>query len=79
MFILGLLSFFQMAFIPGYLFLQLIKFEVKGKIQTIVYSFSLSLLLNYLIVYLLTALKLYTPFTLYIILLVEGVLLFYLF
>ncbi len=79
MFILGLLSFFQMAFIPGYLFLQLIKFEVKGKIQTIVYSFSLSVLLNYLMVYLLTALKLYTPFTLYIILLVEGVLLFYLF
>jgi hypothetical protein len=66
-----------MTLIPGYLCVKLMKFETTGKIQTLLYSFSLSLLINYLMVYLLTFLKLYKPTVLYLILLVEGALLLY--
>ncbi len=77
MFILGLLSFFQMTFVPGYILLRLLKFELKGRIQIMVFCFSLSLLFNYLLVYFLTLLKLYKPSMLYPILVLEYGFLFY--
>ena len=72
---LGLLSFFQIVFIPGYIFLRIFKFKKANKLQTIIYSFSLSLLINYLLVYYLTLIKTYNLYVIYSIFAIE---LFYL-
>ncbi len=72
---LGLLSFFQIVFIPGYIFLHIFKFKKANKLQTIIYSFSLSLLINYLLVYYLTLIKAYNLYVIYSIFAIE---LFYL-
>jgi len=59
MFLLGILSFFQMVFIPGFILLSVFKIQQESKIQTLVYSFGLSLLFNYLMVYVLTMTGIY--------------------
>jgi hypothetical protein len=85
MFILGLLSFLQTVFIPGFIVIKYlgINFNAEtgikksGKIRQLVYAFGLSLLINYLLVFVFTAAGIYKPLTLYILLFIEGVLLIY--
>jgi uncharacterized membrane protein len=76
--VLGLISIFQIVFIPGYILLRVLKFSQKSLIQTIIYSFSLSLLINYMIVFLLTLIRIYRSETMYIIFSLELLLLIYL-
>ena len=47
MLLLGVISFLQIIFIPGFIFLKLLRFKLQGIIQIMIYSFSLSLLINY--------------------------------
>ncbi len=75
MFILGVLSFFQMTFIPGFITLKFAKVNLESKIQTLVYGFALSLLINYLLVHFFTVLGIYKPLTIYGIIFIEMVLL----
>lgn len=59
MFILGILSLFQIVALPGLIALQL--FRIKGTFwQGVVYTFGLSLLINYCAVFLLVTLNLYS-------------------
>ena len=66
MFILGILAFLQTVFIPGFLSIKYLGFHINGDngdkaygktgiIRLPVYSFGLSLLINYLLVFALTA------------------------
>ncbi|MGE5340242.1 MAG: hypothetical protein ACM3SY_02065 [Candidatus Omnitrophota bacterium] len=78
MYILGVLSFFQMVFIPGFLLLKLAgeQFKIsedKNPLIDAVYCFALSLLINYLLVFGLTAAGIYKPITLYLLLIIEGI------
>lgn len=63
MFITGILAILQITLLPGMLVLRWRKVRA-GAIQFLAYAFGLSLLINYLIVFLLAALKLYTRLTL---------------
>ncbi len=80
MFILGLLSFLQTVFIPGYIAIKHLGINLNadagnkkpGKIRQLVYGFGLSLVINYLLVFVFTALGIYKPLTLYILLLIEA-------
>jgi len=75
--LLGLLAFFQITFIPGYIFLNILKPQKGNKLQTIVYSFSLSLLINYFLIYFFTLINCYRPCVIYTILIVEIIYLIY--
>jgi|GEM_PF-1385695 len=75
--LLGLLAFFQITFIPGYIFLNILKLQKGNKLQTIVYSFSLSLLINYFLIYFFTLINCYKPCVIYTILTVEIIYLIY--
>ncbi len=77
MYILGVLSLFQILVLPGLLFLRLFKFK-KGILQGLIYSFALSLIFNHLVVVLLTHLRANNPWIHYIIFLIEVGLLIYL-
>ena len=85
MFILGILAFLQTVFLPGFIAIKYLGIsrrtdavkENDGKIRQLVYTFGLSLLINYLLVFALTALGIYKPLTLYIILFCEGILSIY--
>ncbi len=58
MFLLLLLSFLQITLIPGLITLKLLKFR-GNFIAGVTFSFSLSLIINYLVVFILVALKIY--------------------
>lgn len=59
MFILGIFSLVQMVLLPGLISLRLIRF--RGSFwQGVIYTFALSLLINYCLVFFLTVLKLYS-------------------
>lgn len=85
MFILGLLSFLQTVFIPGYIAIKYLGINRNcnggkgrgGKVLILVYAFGLSLLINYLLVFVFTVLGIYKPLILYILLFTEGVMLIY--
>jgi hypothetical protein len=77
MFLMGLLSFFQVVFIPGFIALKLFKIKPATRLQMLVYAFALSLTVNYLGVFLLTAAGIYKPLTIYIIALLEIAFLVY--
>lgn len=77
LFFLGMLSFFQIVFIPGFILLRLSKLITKNIIQTIIYSFSLSLIVNYLVVFFLTAMHIYKPIVIYIFIALELFILAY--
>jgi len=85
MFILGLLSFLQTVFIPGFIVIKYLGINLNtdagikktNKIRQLVYAFGLSLLINYLLVFVFTASGIYKPSILYVLLCIEGVLLVY--
>jgi len=59
MFVLGIFSLVQIVFLPGLISLRLVRF--RGSFwQGAIYTFALSLLINYCLVFFLTALKLYS-------------------
>jgi len=69
MFILGICSVFQMIFLPGFLVLKPLK--IDGIIRFTIFSFALSLIINYCMVFLLTVLGLYTRAMVSIIFVIE--------
>jgi hypothetical protein len=73
MFILGMLAVIQITFLPGVLIYKAFKLQ-KGIISSIVFSFGLSLIANYIGVFLLAALGLYTSTSMYIIFSLEIIL-----
>ena len=77
LFLLSVIAFLQMAFIPGFIALKYSRIPLESKLQAVIYTFALSVLMNYLLVYLLTVIKIYKPITIYIILLIEILLLMY--
>jgi len=77
--ILGILSIFQLVFIPGFIFLNLIKFKTYNKIETSIFSFSISLFLNYFFVFILSTLAVYKNYSFFYILFIEISYLIYLF
>lgn len=60
MFLFGLISVFQICFLPGLLLLKVTKYPFHSWIESFILLFASSLFLNYLIVFLLAALHLYT-------------------
>ena len=58
MFLLGICSIFQMIFLPGFIALK--PFKINGIIRVTIFSFALSLIINYCMVFLLTSTGLYT-------------------
>ncbi len=74
----SIISFFQLTFIPGYILLKFIGFKKTGIAGTALYSFALSLIINYLLVLHLTLAGIYTPLASYLILGIEMVLIIYL-
>jgi len=71
----AIISFFQIVFIPGFIFLKFFRLNSISIAGTLIYSFSLSLLINYLVIYHLTLIGIYTPIAAYIILIIELILL----
>ena len=58
MFFFGMLGALQTTFLPGFIILKFFKLE-KSTIQTLAFSFGLSQVFNYLLVFLLTLLGIY--------------------
>lgn len=79
MFLLAVLSLLQMTVIPGFLVLIYLRLTPQSKLQALLYTFALSLLINYVLVLSLTTVGIYKPLTIYIILSLEILLLFYYF
>jgi hypothetical protein len=73
------LSFLQMTVIPGFLVLSYSRITLESKLQSLLYTFALSLLINYLLVFSLTAAGIYKPIIIYVILSIEILLLLYYF
>ncbi len=76
MFIAGIMSLVQMICLPGYILSRL--FQVKGFWKTLLFSFGLSTIANYLIVLSLTSVGVYTQFALYAIFAIEVVIFLFL-
>jgi hypothetical protein len=74
MFLLGLLSIVQVAFLPGYLVLRCFNLD-RGLIRVLVWSFALSLVINHLLVAGLVVLGIYHSATLYLVFAAELALL----
>jgi len=70
MLLLGLLSFIQITFLPGILILKVFKIK-PSFIQTLGFSFALSLISNHLIVFAITTFGLNISYTYYIIFIIE--------
>jgi hypothetical protein len=70
MFILGMLAVFQITFLPGILIYKAFRNQ-KGIINSLVFTFGLSLIANYCGIFLLTALGLYTSTVVYTIFFIE--------
>jgi hypothetical protein len=79
MFLLGVLSLFQLILIPGIILVNLFKIKTTGIIQSFLYWMGLSLYSNYLVVCILTWLKLYISPVIFSIFSLEIVYLAYLF
>lgn len=73
MFFLGTLSLLQIIVLPGLILLKLLKIRTGSAIQSSFYVFGLSLYSNYLIVCVLTYLRIYTPLSIYILFSIEIV------
>ena len=80
MFILGLLAFLQTVFIPGYIAIKYLGINLNAdagikknsQIRQSIYGFGLSLVIDYLLVFVFTTVGIYKPSTLYILLFIEG-------
>ena len=70
MLLLGLLSILQITFLPGILILKTFKIQ-KNIIQTILFSFALSLIVNHLIVFGVTAIGIDITLAFYILFAIE--------
>ena len=68
-----------MTVIPGFLVLSYSRLTLESKLQALLYTFALSLLINYVLVLSLTFAGIYKPLTIYIILSIEILLLLYYF
>lgn len=64
MFLFGLIALLQTAFLPGFLLLKLLRLS-DGLLKTLILSFALSLVLNYLIVFFLVVVGAYGPPAMY--------------
>jgi len=71
MLVLGLLSFFQIVFIPGFIFLVALKIKVENKLEFVMYGFAFSFIINYNLVYFLTLIGIYNWISVYIVFLLE--------
>jgi hypothetical protein len=76
--LLGFLSLCQITFLPGYLCLRVFKLPVRGLLQTVLYSFALTLVANHTLVYALFSAGLYKAPVMYGIVALEWLGLFYL-
>jgi hypothetical protein len=76
--LLGFLSLCQITFLPGYLGLRVFNLPVRGLLQTVVYSFALTLVGNHTLVYALFSAGLYKASVMYGIVALEWLGLFYL-
>ena len=68
---LGILSFIQISFLPGFLVIRSFKKPGLNIVQTLTFSLALSLLINYLFIFIFVSLKIFLPVTVYILLLLE--------
>jgi len=73
MILLGIISFFQITLIPGFIFLRLLGYKYKTKIEAFILSFALSLYINYMLVYFLTLTGIYNTISMFVILALEAV------
>lgn len=71
MLLIGILSVLQITLIPGFILIHLLGIKTESTIQKLLYTFALSLFLNYSLVTILTLLHLYTLITFYLILSLE--------
>lgn len=78
MFLLGLLGFFQIVFIPGQIVLRMLKFR-GSLIQSLAMAFGISLVFNYVLVFLLTLLGIYRQGSMLIVVAIEVAALTWLF
>jgi len=76
MFLLGILSLSQIIVLPGLIATKLLKIKTENPLQLFLYSFGLSLYINYPIVCLLTLFKIYTAGTIYILFIIELIILY---
>jgi hypothetical protein len=73
---LGFISLLQIIILPGLIFTAV--FPVRGRLTRIIFSFALSLIFNYQLVWLLTLLHLYTRTAVWVVLVLEiGFFVFY--
>ncbi len=79
MFLQGSLALIQTIFLPGLLLLRLFNLRKGGVIQNLVFCVGLSLLVNYCVILILTALSLYFAWVIYLLFLIEYVLAFFLY
>lgn len=78
LFLLGVLAFSQIVFFPGIIVLKFLPTRWRV-IPTLVFTFALSLLINYVLVLSLTTLRLYTRAVIYPIFVIELILFVYLY
>ena len=76
--LLGFCSLFQISVLPGYLCLRTLPLPVRGLLQTVIYSFALTLVANYTLVYALYSAGLYAAPIVYGIFALELLALLYL-
>ena len=77
MFLLGLLSFVQILFLPGFLIIKIFRIKSDSSIQKFLYLFGLSLSFNYFLVSALVFLKIYFALTIFIIFFIEILIFIY--
>ncbi|MCQ8127903.1 hypothetical protein [Methylomonas rivi] len=73
MFILGVVSFLQITFIPGYIAIRFLRLDGISLIQRAVYIFTLSLLINYIVVMPLASLNIYYSWLVFLLLAIEFI------
>src|SRR5260370_32317684 len=75
--LLGFLSLCKISFLPGYLCLRFFRLPVRGLLQTLLYSFALTLVVNYTLVYALYSAGLYSRPVVFALVALEWLALFY--
>lgn len=78
MFLLGIFSLMQVILLPGLIGLHLLRFQ-GTLLQRVVYTFALSLLINYCVVFVLTALSLHSRILILLLFVVQAIWLIWLY